>query len=49
MTKHYVISKEWSSDLWNFLDTQFKSIVCEAVLYNGNLEEFKRLKKEKER
>jgi hypothetical protein len=49
MAKHYVVSREWSSDLWNFLDTQFKSNVREDMVFNGNLEELKKSKLEKAR
>jgi hypothetical protein len=49
MAKHYVVSREWSSDLWNFLDTQFKAIVREDMVFNGNLEELKKSKLEKAR
>jgi hypothetical protein len=25
MTKHYAKSKEWGSDLWEYLDTKYKA------------------------
>lgn len=46
MTKHYIVSKEWSSDLWTYLDTQFKAKVYEVIPFNGNTETYKALKKQ---
>jgi hypothetical protein len=46
MTKHYIVSKEWSSDLWTYLDTQFKSSVYEFISFNGNAENYRALKKQ---
>jgi len=47
MSKHYVISKEWGSEIWKIFESQFRFEIYQDVSFKGNLEEYKRKKADK--